>query len=803
MNKKSRFSWLIILIACTTILFISSCNKIHQVKFYVDDEIVDTIEIKHNQKTQPIEAPVKEYYDFVGWTYNGQIFDFNTKIKKDYDLYALYENNCQHEYSGDCDEECNICGLRRTPTASHNFKDATYTAPKTCQVCGKTEGDPIPQPKEVVTNVSECEIFIGETLTINAKVLPEVVSQEVEFSFVPDQGAEYTFENGVITGVHEGILYVTVSSKELSYISTTVKVTIVHPLIEEDTNEVFNIMTGFGTNASTDIEINFHTYNTKAYVEYTEATDLNFQNFTEVRPSSGYYFTEGVDIVESPFRPRNVMRVSISNLKANTEYIYRINKGDNTYSDIYHFKTANTDGGDSAFVLMSDIHYWYTDTDGVYTSHGSEISENIINKAIELNPNVGFIGTAGDIVDCGGSSIAWDMFFKESNSLKLMPRIGVAGNHEYYITGTGQSDGRYQKAHYANAYNGPTSQLGLSTYFIYNDILFIGIDNETYVGRSELLKWLEDVLENNNCRYSFVMMHTPVFNDNGDRDEKLLSIFDKYSVDLVISGHYHGEGSHYNYYNGLDSTDAGLGVNYLTLAFGGVKSRSETNLAKGYLFETHDGNIKITRITDDGSSTVMKEITSKRNQPYQTTDKKTLLDSVKINYDKTSQALTVSVSPNFYGNVKRMDIVDTLRNDINTYMVFPTSSYNKLVINQINPYYDYNFRITITFSDSSKEEILYDVKSDYMEVNFSDITNYSAILHFLTKDSTLDMFIKEFDIYLDGSLYQTVSYVEQWNPITSYQLNNLKPHKTYNVLLVMKDYSGNILYNINTTLTTN
>ena len=44
-----------------------------------------------------------------------------------------------HTYTNACDESCNICGATRTIT--HDYTDATCTEPKTCSVCGVTEGE--------------------------------------------------------------------------------------------------------------------------------------------------------------------------------------------------------------------------------------------------------------------------------------------------------------------------------------------------------------------------------------------------------------------------------------------------------------------------------------------------------------------------------------------------------------------------------------------------------------------------------------------------------------------------------------
>ena len=67
----------------------------------------------------------------------------------------LYDNACDvdcnacgevravggHVYDNACDTDCNECGLTRTIT--HDYADATPTAPKTCIICGATLGSPL------------------------------------------------------------------------------------------------------------------------------------------------------------------------------------------------------------------------------------------------------------------------------------------------------------------------------------------------------------------------------------------------------------------------------------------------------------------------------------------------------------------------------------------------------------------------------------------------------------------------------------------------------------------------------------
>ena len=682
---------------------------------------------------------------------------------------------------------------------NHTWVDATYDKPKTCSVCNATEGDVRPKPTSVVVESNNISVYIDESIKLIHSVLPANVSQEVTYSIAKSEGGDGTLtEDGTFTATNEGYVYVKIMSKELSYVSTTITIQVLHPLIENKAYDAYNIMTGYGTDASTEIEINYHTHNIYTSVEYTLATDKEFNNATVVT-GTGYYFTNGIDKVEVPFPGRNVMRVSLSGLTPDTNYMYRINKGNGTYSETYYFTTAKNDGSDSAFIVLSDTHYHaQINADGSFKSHGSEISERLIKKILEYNSNVNFIATAGDIVDTGGNANTWSVFFEHSKSLKQMVRVGVAGNHEYYIKGTGQSDGRYQKAHYATVNNGPSTQLGLSSYFVYNDILMILIDNEDGLGRTEMLQWLEYVLENVEHRYSIAIMHTPVYYEqletsNKDRDEKLLHIFEKHSVDLVLAGHYHSHRVRSDYYEGHDSTDEYLGVNYMTLTFSGVKSRSESNLAKGYLVETHDGTITVKYIDETGKLIETYSFDTKKEAEIATETKENLLSSISGIYDETNKTYTINMSNKFYGNVKKLEVEELLRGEIEDYIVFPTPSYNKLVIKNIKDFYQYKFKVTVTFNDGSKVDIYLSLDlATPINLQATDVTSSSIKLNFNASSEEMLYMIEDYIVYVNGVEYGVFNYLDKKdNPITTYTIKGLESNKEYEIKLVARDYGYN------------
>ena len=65
------------------------------------------------------------------------------------------KNECTHIYDNACDVTCNECGEERTVT--HDFADADCLNPKTCTVCGKTEGSALGH-EWTTPDVDLCEV---------------------------------------------------------------------------------------------------------------------------------------------------------------------------------------------------------------------------------------------------------------------------------------------------------------------------------------------------------------------------------------------------------------------------------------------------------------------------------------------------------------------------------------------------------------------------------------------------------------------------------------------------------------------
>ena len=69
---------------------------------------------------------------------------------------AACGDKCEHTYDNACDATCNDCGETKAVSA-HQWKDADCLNPKTCTVCGKTEGSALGH-EWTTPDVDLCEV---------------------------------------------------------------------------------------------------------------------------------------------------------------------------------------------------------------------------------------------------------------------------------------------------------------------------------------------------------------------------------------------------------------------------------------------------------------------------------------------------------------------------------------------------------------------------------------------------------------------------------------------------------------------
>ncbi len=717
-------------------------------------------------------------------------------VNEPYELsYTSSKNNIEVSWSLSDETYGNISGNTITPLKEGNVTiTLTYKEnPEIYDSIDCTISSRKPESLEI--KVDSLEILMGESIELEAIVYPLTASQEVKWSISDNkEGWDVAELNGTtLTALKYGKVYITAQSTSSYQAQQTIIIEVFHPLLEDNTIfETKYIRGAFGEDASSMYTIQYTTYNTLSYALVTTADDPEFNNAKKYY-GDGYYFEDYNELLYVPFEGRNIWRIEMTDLQSNTEYIYKINKGNDTYSDVYTFKTA---GDSTTFFFMTDTHY-YTGTTGTLAS--AAVSEELIKQALLYNPEITFIMDSGDLIDTGGNAAIWDVYFNYAESLKTLPFISIAGNHEYYYNGTGQGDNSYFALYNPGPNNGPNALKGSTGWFKHNDTLFILIDNIKGTGYDEQMEWIANLLETQDYKYSIAMFHIPVHQDNTDYDERFLKLFDKYSVDLVLNGHYHSESMTQYLYEGAITQDPYLGTCYLTGAYSGIKGASSPdnaiNTARGYVIDITDESINIQIIYANGKLGKSWQITNRACNDSFTATKDELKDSIEYSYNEETSSVTFTWSKAFYGNVEKMYVKEINQKEISDYVVFPSSSYTKLTLNNIPTGYDYKFELVLEYEDGTYDTIYKELTlHTSLNITFNNTTSSSTEINFDPLVGTMRYEVNKFKVYVDGVYVGEFKYLQSSKDVTYYFINNLESNKEYTITLVASDRNDKYIY---------
>jgi predicted phosphodiesterase len=213
----------------------------------------------------------------------------------------------------------------------------------------------------------------------------------------------------------------------------------------------------------------------------------------------------------------------LRNLKSETAYEYLIVPQEK-YQENQTFSTPSEDG-DFTFIWFGDTH------------HSSKFGE-LIRAAEARHPETAFYSIAGDIVSDGLYRNQWDDIFDfTAEVIRRKPLMVVPGNHD---NRSGLGALMYREL-FSYPMNGPDGVEKEQTYsFTYKNALFLMIDATSPIDAQT--SWIENQLAGSDALWKFAMFHFPPYSSDGGYPEirrKWCSLFDKYHVDMVMSGHVH------------------------------------------------------------------------------------------------------------------------------------------------------------------------------------------------------------------------------------------------------------------------
>jgi acid phosphatase type 7 len=265
----------------------------------------------------------------------------------------------------------------------------------------------------------------------------------------------------------------------------------------------------------------------------------------------------------------------MNELNPNTLYVYRVG-GDSIWSEWNQFRTAKDSVASFRFV-------YFGDPQNDLKQHCSRIfREAFINV-----PNAAFWLFAGDLITEPEDELYDEFFYAGGFIFGTTPLVIVPGNHdiEYLM-----QDGKFVRDSKGNKKRGTkVSELWREQFTLpenslagyeetsytldYQGVRFIIINSTDKKNLSRQNEWIEKYLANNPNKWTIVSFHHPFYSSAEDRDDNgtrnaYQKLFDKYNVDLVLSGHDHSYARSYKIKNGVRVKDSDNGTIYVVSVSG-------------------------------------------------------------------------------------------------------------------------------------------------------------------------------------------------------------------------------------------
>lgn len=215
----------------------------------------------------------------------------------------------------------------------------------------------------------------------------------------------------------------------------------------------------------------------------------------------------------------------LTGLTSSSTYHYQVGTGEEVWTEPEIFRTAGQSTDPFSFIWFGDVHN--TDTWG-----------ELIHQADQNHPENSFYIIAGDLVNTGLHRDDWDQLFNYAGkTVSRKPLMAVPGNHD---SQDGLGAWMYEDM-FSFPENGPEGLNPERTYsFRYQNALYLMLD--ATLPTAPQTEWMHEVLSKNTSDWVFVVTHFPPYNAVEPYENLIkewVPVFDKYSVDMVMGGHYH------------------------------------------------------------------------------------------------------------------------------------------------------------------------------------------------------------------------------------------------------------------------
>ena len=281
----------------------------------------------------------------------------------------------------------------------------------------------------------------------------------------------------------------------------------------------------------------------------TWRTDVSVKKaFAEIAPAEGSpdfrLHTDSIlavtELLVTDNNAAHFHSATFTGLEPGKKYAYRVGQGEH-WSEWFHFQTAEDKDKPFAFLYFGDAQ-----------NEIKSMWSRCIRDAYSKMPDIDFMIHAGDLINTAHSDADWGEWFHAGGWIYGMkPSLATPGNHEYARPSEQDEQRELTKfwgASFTLPRNGPPELAETAYYMDYQDVRFISLNTMAmYVDSTTVplqRAWLEEVLKNNENRWTIVTHHHPVYSAADDRSNPIVRqtfqpLYEKYGVDLVLQGHDH------------------------------------------------------------------------------------------------------------------------------------------------------------------------------------------------------------------------------------------------------------------------
>lgn len=237
-----------------------------------------------------------------------------------------------------------------------------------------------------------------------------------------------------------------------------------------------------------------------------------------------------------------VCRVTLTGIEENTSYYYQWNTGSG-WSETASYTSKAFDGYKA--LVVGDIQIGgQSKNDKNEQSRIGYAWQNLLDEALTKNPDVSFLLSPGDNTSTGKTSDEWQTLLMPK-ALRSLPMALAIGNHDkkgfsynYYTFMPNEYYGEY------------FTGLDRDFFFRYGDVLYLFFDATSSSAADHMAMAKKAVGENADAKWRVAVMHQALYGSSAGWDPETMlllnavfqPIFNAYKVDLVITGHSHGQG---------------------------------------------------------------------------------------------------------------------------------------------------------------------------------------------------------------------------------------------------------------------